>query len=811
MTDRSSTTAASLLQQYKAAGLDYTGIAEYSDVSKFSGGTNDYVLKAHLPIEVTCSGMKPSTRVWPRFDGRDVSGYCGADRNVNYGTALTTDASGNLTFWFKIPNDNTMKFKGYKHLLEVSDVKPPVGNGISSGKIGATTRCGQYYYAPANLNGMRGIPPGAQTTQIALTEITADSSQTVVSVKQVTDEIPDYLSQTFVVTKGTDGVYLDDVKLWFAKKPGNSNASVTVQIREVNSSGKPTDVLVAQSARVSQGNVNVSSTAALASATTFTFPPGIFLKKNSTYAMTVIPNEDGTDFEIWSAVKNSNDVSSNISAYIVPELKTLFGSATGNQWAQLPNEFLKCEIKYKTFSTLQELGGTKSTFQFENKDLDFLNVSEILPTGGSTYNSGFQMSETIRGECSMQIANNQTINVGDVLQSRTAALGGAITDANYAIGTVRTVGAYTGGNLTISIDAFKDFSTTATANTNNVYFGSGISSGAWCGNTVTFSDATAPTGRLVFVNGDFGRIRLEESDGGFVADKYIRGQEFGASAKIDAIVDPKIDSIDVNTVFDIPQGTVLSWDVKATSITGSLDSDWKPVTGSTRIDFDQDQKRIYSKSNSSSKSLLIRGTMYTSDSTVSPTIDIDDVTVNASRQRLSADSSNETFPAGGAAARYVSKVIRATSGVTGVASERLNVVTQAYFPAESGIELYIRTKNDNDSEPLTDKNFTQMALYKTTPTQRSTLGNRGDQVYLHHRFSANTDGDNFLGVSNIVRENSGNNGVIAYRSGDGSVHHGIDEYQLKIVFTRPDGKGTAYSPEVSAVTVTAHKSPINIV
>jgi hypothetical protein len=808
---QSSTTAASLLQQYKDAGLDYTGIAEYSDVSKFSSGTNDYVLKAHVPIEVICEGMKPLTRVWPRFDGRDVSGYCGPSRHEDYGTALMTDVSGNLTFWFKIPNDNTMKFKGYKHLLEVSDAKPPVGNGISSGKIGATTRCGQYYYAPANISGMSGIPPGNQTTQIALTEITADSSQTVVSVKQVTDEIPDYLSQTFVVTKGTDGVYLDDVKLWFAKKPGNSNASITVQIRQVDSSGKPTDVLVAQSARVSQGNVNVSSTAAQAAATTFTFPSGVFLKKNSSYALTVIPNEDGNDFEIWSAVKNSNDVSSDISAYVVPELKTLFGSATGNQWAQLPNEFLKCEITYKKFSTLVELGGTKTTFQFENKDLDFLNVSAISPVGGSTHNSGFQMSETIRGECSMQIANNQTISVGDVLQSRTAALGGAITAANYAIGTVRSVGAYTGGNLTISIDSFKDFSTTATANTNNVYFGSGALSGSWCGNTVIFSDSSAPTGRLVFLNGDFGRIRLEESDGGFVANKYIRGQEFGASAKIDAIIDPKIDSVDINTVFEIPQGTVLSWDIKATSVTGSLDSVWKPITGSTRVDFEQDQKRIYSKSNSANKSLLIRGTMYTSDSTVSPTVDIDDVTVNASRQRLNSVSTNETFPAGGALARYVSKVVRATSGVIGEASERLNIVTQAYFPVESGIELYIRAKNDNDSEPLSDKNFTQMSLYKTTPSQNSTLGNRRDQVYLHHRFSANTDGDNFLGLSNIIRENSGNNGVIAYRSGDGSVHHGVDEYQLKIVFTRPDGKGTSYSPEVSAVTVTAHKSPLNIV
>jgi hypothetical protein len=208
---------------------------------------------------------------------------------------------------------------------------------------------------------------------------------------------------------------------------------------------------------------------------------------------------------------------------------------------------------------------------------------------------------------------------------------------------------------------------------------------------------------------------------------------------------------------------------------------------------------------------LVRGVFSTSDATVSPTIDADDVTVNASRERINDTSANETFPSGGAEARYISKITRATNDVTSEASERLKIVTQAYLPNESGIELYVRVRNDNDAEPIDDKNFTQMTLYTTTPKSNSTLSNRSDQVFMHHRLSANSDGDNFLGASNLARENSGNNGVIAYRSGDGSLHHGIDEYQVKVVFTRPDGKGTAYSPEVSALNIFTHKSPLNLV
>ena len=797
----SSSTSASLLQQYRRAGLDYTGLAEFSDVSAFVNGTNNYTLKAHTAQLVKCNGLKPNTRVWPRFDGRDVSRYCSPNNKTSYNNALITNAAGSLTFYFKIPNDNTMKFKGYKHLLEVSDVKPPYGNGISSGKVGATTRCGQYYYAASNVSGMKA--PAVATTQIVRSEISADSSMTKVTNSQITEEIPDFLSQSFVVT--VNNPHLEYVDLYFAKRPANSNASVIVQIRRTDSRGRPTTELISQSDPIYRNSINVSSNGL--TKTRFTFKSGVTLSKNVTYALTVLPNEDGTDFELWSATKNRRDKSTNISAYVTPEVKKLYGSATGSVWSPLVDEYLKFNISYKTFSTKTDLGGTDCSFVFENKDLDFLNISDITPTGGSTSSTGFQMDESIRGESILTFANNQTISVGDHLRSRTAAIAGEITDSGYATGTVRKIVASGSGSVTVKIDAFKDYPTTTGANNDHLY----LASNDWCGNTSSFIANTTATGDLIFVNTDFGRIRLDNSSGGFAASEYIRGQQFGASAKVDAIIDPKIDSVTLNTSFGIPRETELSWYVKATSTTGSLDSTWSPVTGGTSAKFENRQKRVYSKSNSSNKSLLVRGVFSTSDARVSPIIDADDVTVNASRERINDSTANETFPSGGAEARYISGVTRATNDVSSTASERMKIVTQAYLPAESGVQLYVRVRNDNDAEPIEDKNFTQLTLYSTTPKQNSTLSDRNDRVFLHHRLSANNDGDNFLGLSNVVRENSSNNGVISYRSGDGSVHHGVDEYQLKVVFTRPDGKGTAYSPEVHAISIFTHKSPLNLI
>lgn len=801
----SATTTAALLKQYADAGKDYTGLAEFSDVAAFKDGTNNYVLEQHVKRAVKCAGLKPLTRVWCRFDGRDISAYCFSSASgdaSSKGNPLVTDASGNLTFWYIIPNNANLKFKGYKHLVEISDVAPPYGGGISSGKDGATTRCGQYYYAAPNKNDFTYKDSAVQSSQISLTELESDTSQTVITSTEVLQELPDHLSQTFVIPdKNNQDSQIHSVDLYFSKKPNNANASIIVQIRATQN-GVPTTQLLGQSAPVTQANISTVSK------TKFAFSKDVSLKEGTLYALTVIPNEDGTDFELYTANKGVNLIGSSKLPVIPQSWRTLYGRSTSQAgWSALADEYLACVINARSFSTKTELGDVESTFQFENADLDFLNVSGIWPEGTPTSSSGFQMDEIVRGECTMTVANNQTILVGDVINSEVAELGGAFSQAGFASGTVRDIVSESAGQVVISIDAFKDFPTTASANTNNLFFGAGASQGSWIGNTAAFSAASAANGAISFVNTDFGRLRIKNSSGTFAANTYVRGQEFGSVAYIDGIVNPKIDTVDLSSSSSVPQGTSLTWQYKATSIGGSIDSDWTSVTGGSQIIFGQDQKRIYSKSNSASKSLLIRGVMHTDVSVASPSIDISDLSLQAGRERISSNNVNETFPAGGAEARYVSRVLRATPGGTGLPTERLHVAVEAYFPKESGVDIYVRSKNDNDSEPLVDKNYTQMTPF-LGENDRSILGNQNDVKLLSYQVSANTNGDNFLGLSNILREDSSNNGVIAYRSGDGSIHHGIDEYQLKIVFTRPEGKGVNYSPQISNLQVSGSKSPI---
>ena len=120
-----------------------------------------------------------------------------------------------------------MKFRGLKHLLEVSDVAPPSGgggNGVSSGKTGATTRSGQYLYFPSNKKGFKQSDV-KQTSNIGLTELVADTTKTTVVTTKVDAEFPDYMSQSFTVLKNDiDGVRIKFLDLYFSDRPTSSGS-----------------------------------------------------------------------------------------------------------------------------------------------------------------------------------------------------------------------------------------------------------------------------------------------------------------------------------------------------------------------------------------------------------------------------------------------------------------------------------------------------------------------------------------------------------------------------------------------------------
>jgi len=818
---KASSSGLTLKQVYEDAGVDYTGIAEYSDVSGYQNGTNSYELKAHRQMTAKCAGLKPNTRVYCRFDGRHIGAYCKMDSDFHtevsgqqFGDPLVTNASGELHFYWKIPNDDTMKFYGFKHLLEVSDVKPPQGDdsyGVSSGKTGATTRCGQYYYAPSNSGDFQHDELSA-TSSIALSELTADESKVIITSTKVEEEVPDFLSQIFTVQSGTaEGIFLDSVYLWFKKKPTSGNSNCLVQIRRVGKTHKPTSYIVSQSRVVRNTNINVSTDSSTDKSTRFQFDNDVFLRNGHTYAVTVIPSELGHDFQLWSAKTDEADISSGKRAFFPPAIQSLYGSATGNKWQHLPKEALKIYIANRKYDT-----ANTGVVVFEEDELEFLDLemSTMVPRYITTANTGYSMDEEVRGECLMGITyTGSAPTVGTVIQNISAKNGHLVTrtsasniDGAYGQGTIRKVINDDSGNklLTVKVDAAGTFKPQG-----NVY----NSSGTKIGSANTFS-ANTVKGLVDFVAPQYGRVRLRSSSGtptlGFTAGEYVRGQTYGATGQVKTVVNPNVDEIQLRVPYMTPADSSLTWSMKGTSTAGTVDSSFVKVNAGAITEFDKKIKRIYSRSNKDAATIQFKAELTTTNGDTTPIITWGDAHANAKTARINASSVDETLPAGQSEARYISKELTVSNPSGSTPTERINIIAHAYLPSSSGIEFYLRAKNNNDSEKLEDKNYTKMTLYTSHPKAQSTLGNKADKVKQYYRLSANTNGDNFLGSANILRENSANNGVLSYRSGDGSVHHGVDQAQLKVVFTRPDGLGTSYTPEIDFISVTSHRAPISI-
>ena len=743
-----------LIEEYKQAGADYSGLAEASLVP---GGTNDYFIKKHSAITVKCAGLKPSTKVYARFDGRDVGSYVvritrTGSSVVSHGTGsqLITEADGTLEFKFLLPNDATMKFRGLKHLLEVSDVKPPVKHGISSGKEGSTTRCGQYYFAASNQSGGYSYKDvNKLTSNITLNELSADKTQTAVSTTLITEELPDYISQVFQIpANNVDGIFCNAITLFFSKKPSDATSSVLVQIRECDDNG-PTDVLLGQSGIVVNSAISTTHTTVHNSPTNFSFYKAPFLESGKKYAFTIIPSEAGSDYEVFTMVQGQPDLSTNKSAYITPGVGKLYTSATGNVWAEAKNEYLKFRLQRKNYQVVVDGNDYESSFILSNGDTEFLNVNSVSPFGEPTATTGFQTDEVVRGQSLLTINQGTTaLAVGDILHSKVAK---NTTVANHprawANGVIRKVVDNTNGAYIVSVDAFGDFPTDANSNTENKIYRGAADIG-----TATAFTANTVTGKVSFFNHHYGRLRLLDSTGttatnaGFRGNDatrdWVKSQDTATSAFITSVADPLIDKINLTTPYFSPSKTTIDWGIKTTSTAGTTATTFTPVVGDTSIELSTKQAKLFSKSNRTDKSILLKATMTTTDASVAPVVSLNDISAEIELQRINATDDNEQLVQGDASSRYLTLQLPA-SRPNGDAAERLNVWVKAYVPQEGGMSVYVRAKNDNDSVSLEDKPFTKLERYFTSPKSSSTLGDKSDHIRQMFRLPKSSN-DNYL-------------------------------------------------------------------
>ena len=712
-------------------------------------------------IEVSVSGVRPSTRFWFFFDGQDVNqhvatGVVGVDangkskvnRSSNYGgSIITSDANGNLYAVFKIP-DNTFYVGDRK--LEIMDV--PMLNS----KDAATS------YASSTYSGFNFS--SAQTSLSSITRPPRFAIETSTVTTSTPRHRSDPLAQTFIIdsdqSSDTD-MFVTKLDLYFAKK-SVAGKGVGVQIREVSNGYPSGDAVPFSSVYLSASQVNASSTTA-SIATTITFEAPVALKVDTEYAIVIAPDGNDPDYLMWICRTGEKDFdNTNVTITQDTNAGVLFTSTNNKAWTPYQNENLKFTIYAAKFTS------TSGSVALTNKGHEFFSVSNINGTFQGAEDVFTVSTSYASGTVSTTAGNNTIVGSGTFFPSQYAKDQHIIINNGTSYEALQISGLVSNTVMTTYGPAKNTSSNIA-------------------------AHYKSPVGKLLYIDTKYpSRLILENSTAAagftFQGGSSIVGEISGAVAQLKNVADLPISYIQ-------PMIYHTDFAKTRTSLTASKLYDGSSTT-SRNLQFNSTnymsdgQYYIRSKSNNPSSSdftLTIGLNNIAANTTIdtSPVIDHDissvmigEYVVNAANTANDTIDSTELVGLGDARAKYVSRMVELADGLD---AQSIHVILGAYKPPGTDIRVYARMQSSTDIRAFSDMEWTRLDI-KPETNSVSSLANRYD--YREFEYQPQTI------TSTAALVNAGGardlNGTINYRDNTGALYNSYKYFAVKIVMLATD-------------------------
>ena len=338
-------------------------------------------------ISFQADDMKPDTRIFPFFDGIDISSFV-TPTGSSAGSALTTDSTGSASGTFVIPDptdSSNPKWRTGKRTfrLTTSSTNDMVGDIFTSAEAVYTAK-GMVQQVQESIVSTREAQVQRQDLQEEQTVVRQDvrvNRTTRVERNDRSDRgghfrahsHPDPLSQTFMVDI-KDGIFLTSVDVFFSSK--SSATPVQIQIRTVTN-GYPTNTIVPfGQVFVPAASVNTSTDAS--TATNFKFPSPVFLKENTEYAFVIKSNSD--KYTVYTARMGDKTLDGSRLISRQPVFGGMFKSQNGRTWTAEQNEDIKFKLNRASFTT-----NTTGTIHLVNDVMPVkaLKQNPITTTSGS--------------------------------------------------------------------------------------------------------------------------------------------------------------------------------------------------------------------------------------------------------------------------------------------------------------------------------------------------------------------------------------------------------------------------------------------
>lgn len=586
--------------------------------------------------------LKPNTRVYPFFDGVDISAYATSTLFVPFkdstlvrdykgvlpipatnldfvASPLITNDYGEVEGMFLVPNNNALKFKVGTRAFKLTDSPRNI-------EADATTFVQGEYTAT-------GISETRQTDIITtrvpqVKTINVSDSRNAVDTKVTWD---DPLAQSFMLSNISTGAYITSIDIYFKEISSTSPVSIHIVTME---NGYPTQKIVpfsvvTRNPYVTAGDATSTALIPISTggteidplvkfeATNFKFSDPVYLKANTEYAIVIMSNDP--KYKVWVADSNGFDASTGKPINKNVYAGVFFKSQNGSTWSADQTRDLKFKINRAKFSST-------GTISFKPVIDDGVSSVTVMPQA-ALVNTGFASDAKVTFP--MPIASG-IIHGDDTLNYRKAKAILVVDPVTTAVVAV---------NITDNGKGYSSADTAARFNANTIWYGTGdIANNSLLNNFTVSLDSASMT--------SFNVTQSNINMPGTSIDNVLT-LGTGPSAIISPI--EIYENYDLNTKYVI-NGT----NAPQTTLTASI---------RTTSDY------------------------------VSPVIDLDRVSLLAITNQVNNSIVGEDiFDAGAATSRYLTKLIKLDK-----AANQLNVYLDVNRPSdEANIAVYIKLVYDGN-------------------------------------------------------------------------------------------------------------------
>lgn len=301
-----------------------------------------------------------------------------SSKNTNAGDELKTDAHGRIALIFKIPNNNTLKFRTGERKFILNDQQ----NNVEANQ----TKAEGVFKSLGSMLQQEGTVLSTKT--IRFNREPLNQQRTTTSTTSTTSttftEWYDPLAQTFLIQE-EGGCFVTSCTLYF-QKVDKTGLPITFQIREVVN-GYPGQAIVPYSEVVLYPDEIEIDINFAKIGTTFEMQAPVFLQQGVEYCFVLL--SDSFDYNVWIANMGQKDVEKKQMISKQPYNGVLFKSQNASTWTANQDQDMKFVLNKARFKIETAEGSGVPYFGhsfFNNQELitDILDINPVETFSGST-------------------------------------------------------------------------------------------------------------------------------------------------------------------------------------------------------------------------------------------------------------------------------------------------------------------------------------------------------------------------------------------------------------------------------------------